>query len=387
MNTINYPKTALVLSGGGARGAFQAGVLKAITEIASENELQQNIRVITGVSAGAINATYLASEADNLHLAANNLCNIWSELSTDKVFKTDAFTAGSRGFKLLIDATMGSWYKKKLAKSLLDTSPLYDLLKEKINYEKIEKVIKQKNIDSFGITAVNYNSNTSETFYISNKQIAPWQRTRRIGKESQIGVEHVMASSAIPLFFPPIQIGHDNYGDGCLRNTAPLSPAIHLGADQLLVISVRRPDNLNTEQKNIEPTFARVLGLIMNALMLDAVENDMERMIRINSTIERIDSNKKENFNLRPINFLWLRPQRDLGNLASENADKLPSVIKYLLGGLGSPKEASELTSYLLFEPNFLKTLIYLGYERGQQSKLEIIDFLKGKKINQEIEF
>jgi NTE family protein len=179
-----------------------------------------------------------------------------------------------------------------------------------------------------------------------------------------------------------------HFGDGCLRNTAPLSPAIHMGADQILVVSVRRPDSVvpAADMTKIEPSFARVLGVVLNALMLDAIELDMERMIRVNSTLQHISPSVRTQLKLRPMNWFWVRPSVDIGHLAADNFDRLPKVIKYLIGGLGSSREASEITSYLLFDPEFLTALVDIGYRDVLAMKEHVVAFLSGQRTPQNIQ-
>jgi NTE family protein len=376
------PKVGLVLSGGGARGAYQAGVVKAIAEIAANAGLQKPIPILTGVSAGAVNVAYLAAMAEDFNLAADRMTLMWSKITADQVFRTDALSAGRSGFRFLADATMGALYKRKLARSLLDTAPLKKFLRDSIPFDRINSNIKNGNIESLAITAMNYSNSNSITFIQGQKDTPMWARSRRISQPAEITEDHVMASAAIPLFFPPVKVGDDDYGDGCLRNTAPLSPAIHLGADRLLVISVRRPDSKAPPQKtNIEPSLARVLGVVLNALLLDAVDVDMERLSRINQTVDLVAENHRSDLSLHKVDYLWLRPSQDIGNLAGDLFHRLPKVIKYLIGGLGSSGEASELTSYLLFDPDFCGQLIHNGYEDGMAQKQDIEDFLLGKPV------
>ncbi len=242
-SSSNKSRVGLVLSGGGARGAYQAGVLKGIAEIAADAGISNPFPIITGISAGAINAAFLASECGNVLAAADRMALMWSELTADKVFKTDALSAGRSGFKLLTDATIGALYKKKLAKSLLDTSPLRKLLEEKIDFAKIAENLAAGHLDALSITGMNYSNSNSTAFVQADPSTEMWMRSRRKSELAKISASHVMASAALPLFFPPIAVGDAYFGDGCLRNNAPLSPAIHLGADRLLVVSVRKPDS------------------------------------------------------------------------------------------------------------------------------------------------
>lgn len=370
-------KIGLVLSGGGARGAYQAGVLQAIIEISRVIGVKRPLPVITGVSAGSINASYLACTSDDMELGCEKMAALWSSLTSDRVFHTDALSAGRSGARLLLDATMGALYTKKLARSLLDTSPLRKLLADIIPFDRIQQNLQNGHLDALAVTAMNYSRSTSITWVQGGDEIPMWARSRRRSEKAAIGVEHIMASSAIPLFFPPVAVGDEHYGDGCLRNTAPLSPAIHLGADKLIVISVRRPDSKAAPSNGpIEPTIARVLGVILNALLLDAVDVDMERMSRVNQTLDLVPVKQREELQLRKIDYLWLRPSLDIGHLAGQLFDRLPRVIRYLVNGLGTSQEAAELTSYLLFDPDFCGQLVRIGYEDGIAQQEEIARFL-----------
>ncbi|HVK61895.1 MAG TPA: patatin-like phospholipase family protein [Bdellovibrionales bacterium] len=371
-------RVGLVLSGGGARGAYQAGVLKGIAEIAADAGIVNPLPIITGISAGAINAAFLASTCNDFLQATDSMAKMWSELTADRVFRTDALSAGRSGFKLLSDATVGALYSKKLARSLLDTRPLRQLLDEKIDFSRIDSNLRNGHLHALSITAMNYTNSYSTAFIQAHPDTEMWSRSRRKSELSSITSSHVLASAALPLFFPTVPVGNDYFGDGCLRNTAPLSPAIHLGADRLLVVSVRKPDSKPAHAgAGIEPSLARVLGIVLNALILDAVDVDMERMSRINHTLELIPDTYRNGSPLRKVDFLWIRPSKDIGQLAGDLFEKLPKVIKYLIRGLGSSKEASELTSYLLFDPDFCGQLVNMGYEDARENHTEILTFLK----------
>lgn len=372
------PRLGLVLSGGGARGAYQAGVLLGIAEIAAEKGYSHPFKIVTGVSAGAVNAASLVSSQADFADVALKLTRDWSTITAQEVFKTDAVSAGRLGFKFAMDAAIGAFYHKKMARSLLDTSPLRKYLSRSIPFDEIPNTLKSGKIESLALTAMNYSNSNSMTFVQSHNPAVMWNRSRRRSVQSAIGVEHVMGSGAIPIFFPPVAIGDDHYGDGCLRNTAPLSPAIHLGADRLLVIGVRRPDHIAaaSAQGHIEPSLARVLGVILNALLMDAIEFDMERLARINSTVDLVPHATRDKFELRKVEYLWIRPSQDIGKIAGGLFNKLPNVIRYLVGGLGSQKEASELTSYLLFDPEFCGELSKLGREDAYENREAIERFL-----------
>ncbi len=378
VNRETKHKIGLVLSGGGARGAYQSGVLKAVTEITRKMGIRRPLPIITGVSAGAINASYLAATADDLVVGAQQMADIWSKITADQIFRTDALSAGRSGLRLLTDATIGAFYKRKLSRSLLDTAPLRDFLLKTIPFERISSNVESGFLTALGLTAMSYSESNSITFVHGRTNQEMWTRSRRKSERAAITAEHVMASSAIPLFFPPIRLASEDFGDGCLRNTAPLSPAIHLGAEKLLVISVRKADSGGpSKTATIEPSFARVLGVILNALLLDAIDVDMERMSRINSTISMIPAVHLQEMKLRPVEYLWLRPSEDIGELAGDLFERLPKVIRYLVGGLGSSREASELTSYLLFDPDFCGQLVSLGYRDGYAQREAIEEFFQ----------
>ncbi len=379
----NHPSrpgsAGLVLSGGGARGAYQAGVVRAIAEIASDEGIAQPLPILTGVSAGAINAAYLASTADDFFTGTEKMAQMWSRISAENVFRTDALSAGRSGLAFISDATIGALYRRKLARSLLDTTPLKRFIGKSINFAKISENVAAGHLSALAVTAMNYTDATSVTFVHSKTDTPLWTRSRRKAEQASIGTEHVMASAAIPMFFPPVRVNEHHYGDGCLRNSAPLSPAIHLGANRLLVVSVRRHDqNAAPIDGAIEPSLARIIGVILNALLLDAIEVDMERLSRINQTLDFVSVSQRSNLQLRKVDYLWIRPSQDIGALAGELFDRLPRVIRYLVQGLGSSREASELTSYLLFDPDFCGQLVKMGYRDGHAQADAIRTFLKG---------
>lgn len=375
----NNSKVGLVLSGGGARGAYQAGVMKAVTEIAAAGEKSLPISIITGISAGAINTAFMASTWNDPVKSCKDLVDTWARLETDNIFRTDAVSLGHIGARWLADTALGSFRKRKHAHALLDTQPLRELLSTNVPVERIQEQINKGHLEAAAITAMDYSTSNSITFVQARDGIKLWDRNRRESHHAKITVEHVMASSAIPLFFPSVKVGDKYFGDGCLRNTAPLSPAIHLGADKLIVVSVRRPDHLApvvSTKPSDEPSIARVLGVMMNAVLLDAIEVDMERMARVNNTLKSVPPHLLKEMSLRPVEYLWIRPSQDIGALAAGKFNKLPKLMRYLIGGLGGSGESSELTSYLLFDPEYCGKLIELGYLDAMNSKDEIKRFL-----------
>lgn len=367
---------ALVLSGGGARGAYQAGVINAIAEISSELGIRQPFQIFTGASAGAINSSFLSAQASDFIAGSEKLSRLWSDLHSEQVFHTDPISLSKIGLKWMKDLPLGGLTGTSAGPSLLNTDPLRNLILENIDFNQIQKNIDNKNLKALAITAVDYHTSLAATFVQSHSDQTMWVRSRRFSEKTNIHCEHVMASSAIPLLFPPIQIGNQFYGDGCVRNMAPMSPALHLGADRLIVIGVRRQTNIVEPYKNAapqEPTIARVFNMLLNAVLLDGIELDVERLRRINEFMEQLPPNLQEGkVNFRKVDYVWVHPSIDIGQLAIEHASKMPRFIRYLLRGLGPNEDAKEIISYLLFEPSFCQKLLLSGYDDGMKQKESI---------------
>lgn len=366
--------TALVLSGGGARGAYQAGAIKALAEIATQNKFENPFPIITGTSAGAINATFLAAYINNLKFGGDKIASIWSQLETNMVIRTDTLSFSRIGLRLIKELTTGGFVKRKKALALLDSSPLKTLLTNNIAFESIERNVASGQLRALAINATNYANSNRVTFIQGASDIKPWRKVRRFSEFCKINADHVMASTAIPIFFPPIQVGSGFYGDGCLRNLTPLSPAIKLGAQKLIVIGVQKEIKLEdpTDGTPIMPTLARVVSVITNAILMDNIYLDIERLGRIN---DALSSEKKSDF--RPIQIVHVRPSEDIGKIAFEESEKLPLTLKFLIDGLGSRREAAELISYLLFEGSYCSRLIDLGYKDTMNQHTEILSLLQ----------
>lgn len=378
-NVSTQPQNlGLVLSGGGSRGAYQAGVMKAISEISSKYGKRQPFDILTGVSAGAINVAFWAAHAENMKDAADSLCKLWSNVTFEQVFDSNVLSMGKLGSKWLLDVSLAPVFGKHRAESLLNTGPLRELLKNNLDFGAIQTNLEQGNLSAVSVTATDYRSTDSVTFIQSAKKIDLWERKQRISVQTKLSVDHIMASSAVPLFFPASQIGDSFYGDGCLRNTAPLSPAIHLGAKKLLIVGVRKqpPTSEMIQDKVNRPSIARVLSVVLNAIILDGVDWDVERLSRINNTLRAVPKEKLDTLPLKPIDFLWLHPSEDIGKLAQLETRQLPPVIRFLMKGLGPIQEASGIASYLLFDPVFCGQLIDMGYNDTIKRREEIESFL-----------
>ena len=371
-------KTALILSGGGARGAYQVGVLKGLAEILKKTKIKNPFQILSGVSAGAINSAKLASEIENFDVAVEKLVHLWSQMSTEQVFKTD--------FLSLNKFSLGLFGQNKL-NALLDTSPLRTLITKNCDFTKIKKNLEQNLLESLIITANDYDNNSAVSFIQSKTSTVSWSESRRQAVLCEIDSSHIMASSAIPMLFPPIAIQSDYFGDGCVRNNTPCSPSIRMGANKLFVIGVR--NQLSTEpnrhsqksrekdQGPIQPSMIRILNTLLNAVLLDAVEQDVHRIQRINGLVEFTDTATRKKNNLKRIEALCISPSQDIGEIARTHAHHLPRLLRMTISTFGHLDEASEIISYLLFNPQFCRKLIDMGYHDALSSETAIHNFFE----------
>lgn len=369
---------ATVMSAGGARGAYQAGVMRALYEICQSHGNMELFRTMCGVSAGAINACSLASRAEDLDSATLHLCNTWRNLDADQVFRTDYTSVTRNALKVVRNLGFGPISKKTVSKSigLLNTQPLSQLIEDNIEFDRIQPNLDAGRIRAITATATDYTTALSVTFLQSGIDIDDWVSDNRLSRHTQLSTEHIMASSAIPVFFPPVNVDGRYYGDGSLRNSAPLSPAIHLGADRILVVGVRNWGQVTLESREkLNPSLGRVISVLINAIFLDSVESDLERLELINHYISELKRTGLET-ELKPIETLYIHPSMDLAELASKHQERLPAIIRYLFDGLGSPEESAELLSYLLFDSAYCTQLVELGIEDTYQQKTRIERFL-----------
>lgn len=376
MYSLTMSQIALILSGGGARGAYQAGVVQGIYEILKSAGLPMKIDHFSGVSAGAINASYLASLWDDQEKAIKNLVDLWSQLKSSDIYYTDAVSLGKIGLKWVSELSLGGVTGGGGdGRALLETEPLKALLKSKLDTNKIASNLDKDLFRSLIITAVDYYDSTAVSFIQTNKKIQSWKKQRRVSEEAKITVDHVLGSSAIPLLFPPRPIENRFFGDGCVRNSHPCAPSIYLGAQKLIVIGVKSRANKGYEKESHSmtkaPSVARVVNLLLNAVLLDNVEHDVERLIRMNQIVKQVENSS--NLSYKKLDFVFISPSRDIGALASKHMAKVPRIIRYLIKGLGSLEDANELVSYLLFESPFCSELIEMGFQDAIDDRENII--------------
>ncbi|AGH95545.1 patatin-like phospholipase family protein [Pseudobdellovibrio exovorus] len=367
-------KTALILSGGGARGAYQAGVLKGLSEILPEKK-KSPFQIISGVSAGAINSVKLASELESFSNAIERMTFLWSQMTPDQVFKTDLLSVNRLSLGLFGSGSKGF-------DALLDTAPLNQLLNAHCDFSGIKRNIDSGNLESLIITSNNYNSGAATSFIQSSSSKLTWKESRRIAQLSEINSDHIMASAAIPMLFPAIRIGSQYYGDGCVRNNTPCSPAIRMGADKLFVVGVRTQLHAETAaraDKNVadthKPSIISIFNTLLNAVLLDSVEQDVQRIQRINQLIDLTGYSGTQNKGFKKIPALCISPSQDLGEIARQHAHRLPRLIRMTISAFGSLDEASEILSYLLFDPHFCRKAIEMGYNDAMDSKSQIEQF------------
>jgi len=372
----------LVLTGGGARAAYQVGALQALAELFGSGPLP--FPVVCGVSAGAINGSSLAAGADDFPRAVKKLSDTWRSLTPDHVYRTDALSLFSIGSGWFRGLTAGGTQPPRRYNHLLDTSPLRDLLGREIPFDRIAGNVARGLVRGLAISATNYETGTSVTFFDGASELEPWARSRRMGVRTAITLDQVMASASIPIFFPPVRIGRAWYGDGGVRLNAPMSPALHLGADRVLAIGIRHPRTaaetaeLNEVAERTDLPLSQILGVLMNAVFLDSLEPDIERVERVTDMLDSIQ--RPADSHLRPVHILLLQPSQDLALLAADQVMRFPRTLRFLLKGLGvSQKGGSDLLSYLAFEQEYIERLVTLGYDDTRARFDEIRAFVQGK--------
>jgi NTE family protein len=378
-------KTALVMPGGGARGAFQTGVLTAIAEILPRG-CRNPFPIISGTSAGAINSVVLASKAKHFHQAVAELAHVWSNFESHQVFRDDPWTMLKSSLHWLSSIVLGGMLVGT-PRSLLNNAPLHTLLGANIRFPLIERAIRNGDLHALAVTAAGYSSARSTSFFQASSETAEWTRKRRNGVRCRIDLDHLMASIAVPMIFPPVQIDGQYFGDGAMRQATPLSPAIHLGADRILVIGIRdeTADPLpDPSQPPKFPSFAQIAGYMLDTLFMDGLYSDLERMTRINQLLDAIPEGSRNDAvgMVRPIDTMIVLPSQDLREIAHKHRKAMPMTLRALLRGVsGKRRSENRLLSFLLFERQYTQELIELGYKDAMEVRDELEQFVTGREV------
>jgi len=370
--------TALVLSGGGARGAYQVGVLQGLYQLGLLGP-EHPIEILVGSSAGSLNAGALAASVDRPAEGLALLEALWSEIEPSQVFRTDLRSLGGIGARWVRDLSFGGLLRRVAPKSLLDTAPLRTLLANRLPFAQIEANVSAGRLRALAVPATNLHTGDGVIFIACADSTRLWRRGRWSVERTRIGVEHLMASSAIPVFFPSVEIEGRHFGDGSIRNTAPLSPAIHLGADRIVAIGVRRaglPPEKARAGRRAAPTIAEVAGSLLDAVMLDAIEVDYEHSGRVNQSVLATPTPGAAH-PFRWVDALWISPSHSFREIAAELEHRIPPIVRYLMRGLGPDDATTELASYLLFDGAFCQRLIEIGRADVQDRRDEITTFLR----------
>ncbi|GAB2934508.1 patatin-like phospholipase family protein [Rheinheimera gaetbuli] len=367
-------KTALMLTGGGARAAYQVGVLKAIAQQYPRSS-KLPFQIICGTSAGAINGTALACYASCFHLGVKKVEWIWRNFHTDQVYYSDYLRVFRQIMRGIFSAFQAD-YANKTAVSLFDNKPLRQLLTKVLDLKRIDRNIVGGYLSSVSVTASCYSNGDSITFFQSDNA-AEWRRAKRCGQRTLLGVHHLMASAAIPLVFPSVRIHQQYFGDGSLNQLAPLSAPIHLGADKILIIGLADPRKNELSQRMLHhPDLATIAGHLLDTVFADTLNSDLERMQRVNSTIALMQKHNVPS-DLKQVQSLLINPSQNLGQLASEHFLQLPMPVRTLLRLTGIRQHSdSSLASYLLFEQQYTRRLLQLGFEDANNQMDTILQFL-----------
>ncbi len=392
------PATALVLSGGGARAAYQVGVLQAIAEIRRERNQEQKAElrvnpfpIVVGTSAGAINAAALACGADDFDAAVNKIANTWSAMHANHIYQADSLSMARSGAQWLSMISVGwmvaKWWRIK-PRSLLNNAPLGQLLLDLVPLKRLQALIDQGHLKALAITASSYTSGQHVTFFQGLNDLPLWERSQRFALRAPITLGHLLASSAIPFIFPAkalaVQSHQEYFGDGSMRQSAPLAPAIHLGADRILVVGAGRMNEPKADDPSqadgAYPSLAQIAGHAMSSIFLDALAVDIERVRRINQTIALVPEALRSASRLRAISVLVIAPSQRLDAIASKHIEALPLGVRTMLGAVGISSSKADfkgaaMASYLLFESAYTQELMALGFSDAQDQREDICTF------------
>jgi len=375
----NNRRSALLLSGGGARAAYQVGVLKAIAEL-TKNKTSNPFPIICGTSAGSINTVALASNASDFQLGVKRINEVWANFELHHVFHSDAKSLIKRISRWAwSNIGPGNWQKGP--SSLLDNEPLRDLLGKHISFDKIDRAIELGELHAYCLTACSYTSGESTTFYDGCDDIQDWLRTHREGHREKMSIDHLMASSAIPFIFPSVKLGDEHFGDGSMRQMSPISPALHLGAEKVLIVGLRKESKLGPDKPpKHRPTLGQISGYVLDTLFLNSLHSDIERMERVNRILRMEQKQQHEGTGdpLKVVEHMIISPSKDIADIAQKHYMDLPKSFRIALKFLGmSQNNSRRFISYLMFTKSFCRELIELGYTDTMTNKESLQDFLE----------
>lgn len=370
------PVVALVLTGGGARSAYQIGVLRALAQMLPR--ARNPFQIIVGTSAGAVAASVLAAQAHLWRQGVAGLERVWANFRTEQVFYVDGPHMVRSGLHWIL-SLLSSGLVLSPPKSLLDTSPLRALLGREVDISGIRRSIERGHLRACALCATSYATGESVAFFDAAAQVSEWSRVQHVGRRSELTLDHIMASVAIPLLFAPLKLGSEFFGDGSMRQLNPLSPAIHLGADRLLIIGVNSPEGSGTDSSRpaAMPTPGEVFGYMLDTLFTDQIYGDLEHIERINQLVRAVPQTRA----VRAIETFMMAPSTDPSDIAARHVADMPHGLRALLRVLGGRPEVSghQLTSYLTFEAPYTRALIELGYEDAMQRREPLTAFVSGE--------
>ena len=375
------PVTGLILSGGGARAAYQVGVLAAIADLLPD-AAHNPFPVIVGTSAGAVNAVGLACGALHFSEAVRRLTAVWQGFHTHMVYRSDWPGVLRQAARFVGHSLLG--LGREVPVALLDSAPLRELLARELDFSGIAAAVRHRQLRAVAVSAFGYESGQAVTFYQGRATIDPWVRHRRVGVPTRLQLEHLLASAAIPLIFPPVKINREYFGDGAVRQAAPISPALHLGASRVLVIGVSGNTQLEADvpaprsASNRPPSLAQIGGHLLNSTFIDSLESDIELLDRLNRLSALVPpEHRPRGLGLNPVEVLVIAPSRPLDQIAARHQRELPRALRLFLRGPGATKAGGAgVLSYLLFEPGYCSELIELGYQDAMARKADLCAFL-----------